>query len=308
MKKDVCGVYKITNKNNGKIYIGSSKNIYKRWKHHVYELNNNKHINYYLQNAWNKYGKNSFIFEIQEICDENCVREREQYYIDIYNCCDREIGYNIVPKVDMSEMSHETKEKIGKANIGKNIGEKMGLNKYSEKTILQIISDLMDKNNTYQTIAIKYDIPIQSIIAIANKNEWTYLTKDITFPKRISSRQKSNITENDLENIIIMLLDNKSNIEISNSLSIPAHVISNIRTKRSWCDYTKDYIFPKSPKKGSTIGEKNYFSKLKEDDVIKIKKRLLLNERVSYIARDFNVDTQTIYDIKNMKTWKNVLV
>ena len=84
-KENICGVYKITNKVNGKIYIGSSKDIYKRWKHHVCRLNSGKHVNSYLQNAWNKYGEDSFIFDIQEVCDENHIREREQYYIDVYN-------------------------------------------------------------------------------------------------------------------------------------------------------------------------------------------------------------------------------
>lgn len=37
-KENICGVYKITNKVNGKIYIGSSKDIYKRWKHHAYMI------------------------------------------------------------------------------------------------------------------------------------------------------------------------------------------------------------------------------------------------------------------------------
>ena len=32
------GVYKITCKDTNKIYIGSSKDIKKRWYHHVYDL------------------------------------------------------------------------------------------------------------------------------------------------------------------------------------------------------------------------------------------------------------------------------
>lgn len=307
-KENICGVYKITNKVNGKIYIGSSKDIYKRWKHHVYRLNSGKHVNSYLQNAWNKYGEDSFIFDIQEVCDENHIREREQYYIDVYNCCNREIGYNIVPKVDMSEMSAETKEKISKASMGKHIGENMGLNKYSEDKIIQVIADLMDVNYTYKEIANKYNIPIQTIISIANKNTWNYLTKDVEFPKRISSRQSSNITEEDLFNIINMIFDNKTNLEIANELGISINIIVSIRTKQAWTDYTKNYNFPKSPKHGTTIGEKNYFSKLKETDVKEIRRMLKVNEKVSTIAKKFNVNTQTIYDIKNMKTWKNVLV
>lgn len=31
-KEKICGIYKITNKINGKVYIGQSIDIYDRWK------------------------------------------------------------------------------------------------------------------------------------------------------------------------------------------------------------------------------------------------------------------------------------
>ena len=55
----MCGVYKIVNTVNGKIYIGSSKNIDRRWNEHIRVLELNAHNNQHLQNAWNKYGKNN---------------------------------------------------------------------------------------------------------------------------------------------------------------------------------------------------------------------------------------------------------
>ena len=62
------GIYKITNKIDGKCYIGQSSNIKKRFKDHRYDLKYNKHDNPYLQNAYNKYGKDNFKFEI--LCEE----------------------------------------------------------------------------------------------------------------------------------------------------------------------------------------------------------------------------------------------
>jgi len=45
----IIGIYKITNTKNNKVYIGESNNIYKRWKEHIDDLNNNKHHSKKLQ-------------------------------------------------------------------------------------------------------------------------------------------------------------------------------------------------------------------------------------------------------------------
>lgn len=94
----MCGVYKIINVVNGKVYIGSSKDIDRRWNEHIRSLEVNMHPNQKLQNAWNKYGRQSFKFEIIEECDEKHQFEREQYYIDQYNPF-QSAGYNIVQKI-----------------------------------------------------------------------------------------------------------------------------------------------------------------------------------------------------------------
>jgi group I intron endonuclease len=93
------GIYKITNTENGKIYIGSAYNLSNRMSTHKYSLRNKKHKNPHLQSAWNKYGEDKFIFEVVEIVeDKSLVLEREQYYIDLLNPCDKNIGYNIAKK------------------------------------------------------------------------------------------------------------------------------------------------------------------------------------------------------------------
>jgi len=88
------GVYKITNTLNGKFYIGSTNNIDRRWKEHTNDLSKNKHVNYHLQNSWNKYGEDNFKFEIVEECKENIRIQLEQSYLDNLNPF-KEIGYNI---------------------------------------------------------------------------------------------------------------------------------------------------------------------------------------------------------------------
>lgn len=108
--KEKSGIYCIFNIVSGNKYIGSSNNIYERWNDHFRDLLKNKHCNQYLQNAWNKYGKDSFMFEVLEYCNLEVLYQREQYFIDTMNP-----EYNIVRKVvDHGKVytSQSTKEKI----------------------------------------------------------------------------------------------------------------------------------------------------------------------------------------------------
>jgi group I intron endonuclease len=77
-------IYKITNTITNDFYIGSAVNFKNRRWGHISSLRKNKHKNRFIQNSWNKYGENAFIFEIIEIVDakENLI-DREQYWIDI---------------------------------------------------------------------------------------------------------------------------------------------------------------------------------------------------------------------------------
>ena len=63
---EMIGIYKIENKVNGKVYVGQSIDIERRWYSHKTQLNGNRHGNVHLQNAWNKNGNNSFEFVIVE--------------------------------------------------------------------------------------------------------------------------------------------------------------------------------------------------------------------------------------------------
>lgn len=87
------GIYKIINTLNSYFYIGSSKNIEKRFYTHLNKLKNNKHDNIYLQRSYNKYG-NVFECEILEVvsCEDDLLKV-EQEYLDKYY--DDEKNYNI---------------------------------------------------------------------------------------------------------------------------------------------------------------------------------------------------------------------
>jgi len=116
----LSGIYKIVNKINNKFYLGSSKNLEKRWIQHKSNLEKDNHINIILQRAWNKYGQNNFEFIILESCEESKLFEREQFYIDTlkpkYNVGLKSIGGDNLtnnPKRDdiIKRMSIANKEK-----------------------------------------------------------------------------------------------------------------------------------------------------------------------------------------------------
>lgn len=87
----MVGIYKITNKVNGKCYIGKSKSIGGRWGQHINHLENNKHQNVELQYEFNIFGCTNFVFEIIELCEDCDLLKKEKYYINKF----RENCYNV---------------------------------------------------------------------------------------------------------------------------------------------------------------------------------------------------------------------
>lgn len=150
------GIYKITSIINNKIYIGSSKNIEKRFNVHKKQLNNNTHINPHLQSSWNKYGEENFVFDILEYCDISNLIEKEQFYMDKTLCYNREIGFNNCIKADRPlgyKHTEEAKKRmslIKKEQIKKGIVKApvyKGGTKHSEETKEKIrITKLGNKN------------------------------------------------------------------------------------------------------------------------------------------------------------------
>ena len=90
-----CGIYLITNKVTGKVYVGQSNNVEQRLAAHKCSLRTNDgKENHHLQNSWNKYGENNFRFSIIEECGESELDEREKYWIRNYRANDKNYGYN----------------------------------------------------------------------------------------------------------------------------------------------------------------------------------------------------------------------
>ena len=89
-------IYAIQCKVNNKIYIGQTTNYTARIKYHKNFLSKNKHTNPYLQEDYNKYGANNFIFyKLEEKVPDNLNLEKETYYMNLYGGTNSESIYNV---------------------------------------------------------------------------------------------------------------------------------------------------------------------------------------------------------------------
>lgn len=119
-------VYKITNKVNGKIYIGitnqgSGVRYYKHWS------DARKGDPCPIHKAMTKYGKENFTLEIIDFADTyDELKEKEKFYIKKFNSMDRSVGYNLTEGGDGTFgrlHSEETKEKIRQKALGRKASE-----------------------------------------------------------------------------------------------------------------------------------------------------------------------------------------
>ena len=89
-----CGIYKITNIENQKCYIGQAANLAERFRQHIKRgigaepATRNK-----LYPAMQEIGVENFTFEVIEECDRSLLDEREDYWQDFYKA--KEFGYSI---------------------------------------------------------------------------------------------------------------------------------------------------------------------------------------------------------------------
>lgn len=93
--KNIGYIYKITNKINGKCYIGQTSKFYKkRWNEHKNTAFNKSKIsyNYPLYKAFRKYGVSNFEFKVIEKCEIQNLNKREMYWISYFDSYNK--GYN----------------------------------------------------------------------------------------------------------------------------------------------------------------------------------------------------------------------
>lgn len=156
----MIGLYKIINKINSKFYIGSSDNIERRFGRHLLDLLKNRHDNIHLQNAWNKYGKDNFNFQIYKICEPQLLLEEEQKELNVW--VGKEECYNIrkdakCPVAIGEHRSEEIKRKISETQKGiprwtEDQKKQMSVNRKGRKHRNDVKEKMKNRSSSYENI------------------------------------------------------------------------------------------------------------------------------------------------------------
>ena len=119
------GIYKLTHKENGKIYIGQSKHLKRRLNEHkrCEKSDDKKGSQSVVRRAIKKYGFDAFNFEIILYCEESKYMDMmETKIIKFYDCLVPK-GYNVRDGGNKVFISEEGKKRISKANSGRIVSE-----------------------------------------------------------------------------------------------------------------------------------------------------------------------------------------
>lgn len=111
----LCIIYKITNSQNNKVYIGQTWNaLKKRFRDHKYDKNSCIK----LWHAFNKYGKDNFSINLITVCGTQETADYwEKYFITHYNSIKN--GYNIKDGGSRGKLSEKAKRKLSNFRRGK---------------------------------------------------------------------------------------------------------------------------------------------------------------------------------------------
>ncbi len=195
------GIYKFENKINGKVYIGQSINIEKRYGEHFNAHTNPNYKGYDTKfyRALRKHGFVNFTFEILEQ-DCESLNDREAYWVQYYNSY--EAGYN--------------------SNLG---GEKVTENnedhpnaKITNLQLLEIKQYLLETKISQYDIAEKYNLTQSEISQINQGKKWSNLG-NYEYPIRKDEKAKGQdspraVLDNDLVMEIRKRYVNESGREI----------------------------------------------------------------------------------------------
>lgn len=178
----IGGIYQILNVKNGKMYIGSTRNINERRVNHFSMLRNGSHHSIYLQRAYNKsLNKLDFQFNILEYCENHLLIERENYYLNLL--CDsinyingvnnifKKICYNILPYAQKGFSGRHSPETIEKLKYCSPFRK--------EILVYDFMGNFVEKVFSAPEVSKKYNLAKSAVLNLCKKR--VYVSKKVNY-------------------------------------------------------------------------------------------------------------------------------
>ena len=289
----------ITNKINDKSFVFKSKDSAKRWNRFKKLLNNHSFYNMKLQEDWDNYSSDSFIFEVKELVDEDVIDDIFINYINSFNNSYNQIDYdkffNKSLKSTIEKLRGLLNEKTSDSNF------KIILNelKLDESDALNFKQEFLLKIEVGEINYNNFDKEYDALLNRYSKRKEEKLENELKLSLLAyldelnnSNLNKINLNDSDLEVIkskIKLLINNKQLIsknDVLNKFNILAKEKNDVNIYREKCYKVLNNLFEsydfKNKVKSNDISEydcieiKNSINNLIDDE------KITINEIESY--------------------------
>lgn len=267
------GIYQITNLQNGKCYVGSAVSFRKRWKEHLRQLTNGNHHSTVMQRAWDKYGEAAFEFKKLLVCAKADLIWFEQRAIDVLKP-----AYNIC-KIAGSVLGyrHTSEAKAAAAERATGNTHRRGRKESPEYCEQAKRSRAMRKNCAHSE-------ETKAKIAAAHKGRTISEERKEHLRKLNTGKKQSSET---IEKRMEKLRGRTRSVEAIE------------KTRQALLGYKHSDAMRLANSRSKT--------KLSEDDVREIRRRVAAGESQSQVAKDFGLTQSGVCSIHRRKTHKLVI-
>lgn len=282
-----AGIYKIQSLlEPEKFYIGSSVNLQSRKRQHFSSLKLNKYRNTYMQNYYNKYGRDNFLFLVIEECDKENLITREQFYLD-----------NLKPVFNSKSLADSNYGIVFSDDVRKNMSNAQRLwrqgkdlsTALTSANVAQII-EMKEEGFTNEYIAESLGISKTSV-----SNALTGKTKNaVKYSNRI--RKLDEVKVKEIKKLITLNYTLKS---IAVKYGVKPTVIANIKSGKLWS------TIPYDDKIEVCTSDLEISTRLSSSSIKEIK--LLINGlkgvrgELKSLAKSLDIPYTKIVDIKRSK-------
>lgn len=196
----IC-IYSITNKINGRVYVGQTINFIRRRRQHLTLLRKNECPIHDLQNDFNIYGENNFEFEVLINCNKEELDFLEKIYIKELNAFKDNGGYNLTNGGKKNiKASKSTKEKLSKVTKERFKNNKDYYDKIAKHN-KELWNDLEHRKKRIENMRASFTEERRKQISENSKKMWTGEKKEL---KSKEMKEKySNIEERQKQSEIV---------------------------------------------------------------------------------------------------------